>query len=206
MFAATAVAAPGDPNVVIKPADTAYARTIVLGKTALHGTGWKGVATDFGRINPVCIVKHYSLSKLTANAQVGTTYSRNVNTGTFLVESDVYVFKTPAQAATAAGITSSLGFARCLGAVLAGEVPPGSFGKSTVKQVKLSGLAASATGFEITVHITSAQGKSTLTATVIDLRKGRALGNLSVLSAGKGWTQADIRSAAAKMAARMTKS
>lgn len=206
MFAATAVAAPGDPNVVIKPADTAYARTIVLGKTALHGTGWKGVATDFGRINPVCIVKHYSLSKLTANAEVGTTYSRNVNTGTFLVESDVHIFKTPAQAAAAARITSGLGYARCLGAVLAGEVPPGSFGTSTVKALKLTGLSASATGFEITVHITSAQGKSTLSATVIDLRKGRALGTLSVLTVGKGWTQADIRAAAAKMAARMTKS
>jgi hypothetical protein len=205
-LAATALAAPGDPKVVVKPADRAYARTIVLRKAALPGTGWKGAATDFGRVNPVCVVKHYSLSKLTANAEVGMTYTRNVNSGTFLVESDVHVFATPAQAGVAARTTSSLGYARCLGAVLAGEVPPGSFGTSTVKALRLPGLKAAASGFRITVHIKSAQGSSTLTATVIDLRKGRAVGTLSVLTVGKGWTQAQIRAAAAEMAAHMTKS
>jgi hypothetical protein len=205
-LAATAPAAPGDPKLVVKPTDLAYARTIVLGKRALPGKGWKGVATDFGRVNPVCVVKHYSLAKLTANAEVGRTYTRNVNSGTFLVESDVHVFATPAQAAVASRTTSSLGYARCLGAVLAGEVPPGSFGTSTVTTLKLTGLKAAATGFRITVHIKSAQGPSKLTATVIDLRKGRAVGTLSVLTFGKGWTQRQIQAAAAEMAANMTKS
>ena len=90
--------------------------------------------------------------------------------------------------------------------MLAGEVPAGSYGTSTSKAVSLSGLKATATGFEITVQIVNQQGRTTLTAWVIDLRKGRALGTLSVLTVGKGWTQDDIRAAAATMAARMTKS
>ena len=203
-IAAAALAAPGDPKLAIKPADVAYARTVVLQKTDLKkNTGWSATATDFGRVNPVCVVKHFSLSKLTATAQVGRTYSRQVDTGTFLVESDVHLFKTPAQAATAAKITSSTGYAKCLGSVLAGEVPAGSFGTATSKQVKLSGLKATASGFEVDVKIVNQQGTTKLTAWVIDLRKGRALGTLSVLTVGKGWTQDDIRTAAATMAARM---
>jgi hypothetical protein len=38
---------------------------------------------------------------------------------------------------------------------------------------------------------------------VINLRKGRALGTLSILTVGKGWTQDDLHAAAATMAARM---
>ncbi len=203
-LAAVALAAPGDPKLAVKPADVAYARTIVLQTGDLKkNTGWNAAATDFGRVNPVCIVKHFSLSKLTATAQVGRTFSRNVGTGTFLVESDVHVFKTAAQAATAAKITSSTGYAKCLGAVLAGEVPAGSYGVATSKAVSLSGLKATATGFEIDVKIVNQQGRTKLTAWVIDLRKGRALGTLSVLTVGKGWTQDDLRAAAATMAARM---
>jgi hypothetical protein len=203
-LAAGALAAPGDPKLALKPADVAYARTIVLQKADLKkNTGWNATATDFGRVNPVCVVKHFSLSKLTATAQVGRTFSRNVGTGTFLVESDVHVFKTPAQAATAATVTSSTGYAKCLGAVLAGEVPAGSFGKATSKQLSLSGLKATATGFEIDVKVVNQQGTTKLTAWVINLRKGRALGTLSILTVGKGWTQDDLRAAAATMAARM---
>jgi hypothetical protein len=203
-LAATAFAAPGDPKLAVKPADVSYARTIILQKADLKkNTGWSVAATDFGRVNPVCVVKHFSLSNLTATAQVGHTFSRNVGTGTFLVESDVHVFKTSAQAATAAKVTSSTGYAKCLGSVLAGEVPAGSFGTFTSKPAALSSLKATATGFEIDVKIVNQQGTTKLTAWVIDLRKGRALGTLSVLTVGKGWTQADIRGAAATMAARM---
>jgi hypothetical protein len=203
-LAAAALAAPGDPKLAVKPADVVYARTIVLQKADLKkNTGWNAAATDFGRVNPVCIVKHFSLSKLTATAQVGRTFSRNVGTGTFLVESDVHVFKTPAEAATAAKVTSSTGYAKCLGSVLAGEVPAGSYGTSTSKALSLSGLKATATGFEITVKIVNQQGTTKLTAWVVNLSKGRALGTLSVLTVGTGWTQDDIRAAAATMAARM---
>jgi hypothetical protein len=203
-LAAAALAAPGDPKLVVKPADVTYARTVVLHQSDLsRDKGWKAAATDFGRVNPVCVVKHYSLSKLTATAEVGRTFSRDVGTGTFLVESDVHVFTTPAQAATAARITSSSGYAHCLGSVLAGEVPAGSYGVATSKAVTLSGLKATATGFEITVKVVNAQGTTKLTGWVINLRKGRAVGSLSVLTVGKGWTQDDIRKAAATMAARM---
>jgi hypothetical protein len=203
-LAAAALAAPGDPKLALEPADIAYARTIVLQKADLKkNTGWSTTATDFGRVNPVCVVKHFSLSKLTATAQVGRTFSRNVGTGTFLVESDVHVFKTPAQAATAAKVTSSTGYAKCLGSVLAGEVPAGSYGVASSKALSLSGLKATATGFEIDVKVVNQQGTTRLTAWVINLRKGRALGTLSILTVGKGWTQDDLHAAAATMAARM---
>jgi hypothetical protein len=203
-LASAAFAVPGDPKLAVKPTDVTYARTIVLQKADLSkNSGWNAAATDFGRVNPVCVVKHYSLSNLTATAQVGRTFSRNVGTGTFLVESDVHVFKTPAQAATAARVTSSSGYAHCLGSVLAGEVPAGAFGTATAKALSLGGLKATATGFEVTVKVVSAQGTSKLTAWVINLRKGRAVGTLSVLTVGKGWTQTDVRKAAATMAARM---
>ena len=50
VIVATALAAPGDPKLVVKPADTAYARTIVLHKAELANTGWTDKATDFGRV------------------------------------------------------------------------------------------------------------------------------------------------------------
>ena len=202
IIAATALAAPGDPTLVAKPADKAYARTIVLGKTALHGTGWKGAATDFGRINPVCIVKHYSLSKLTANAQVGIEYTRPVDTGTFLVDSDAYVFETPAQAATASATVSNLGFGRCLAEALRAETPNGSVATSTVTTLTVSGLAVPAKGYQITVKIFAGKNKSTLTAHVLNMRHGRTVSTLSVLTADKGWSSATLRALAAKVAAR----
>ncbi len=203
-LAAVALAAPGDPKLAAKPADVTYARTIILKQSDLfRDKGWKAAATDFGRVNPVCVVRHYSLSKLTATAQVGRSFTRDVSTGTFLVESDVHVFKTPAQAATAARITSSSGYAHCLGSVLAGEVPAGSYGVATSKAVTLNGLKATPSGFKITVKVVNAQGTTKLTSFVINVRKGRTVGTLSLLTIGKGWTQDDVRTAAATMAARM---
>jgi hypothetical protein len=202
-LAATALAAPGDPKRAFKPADQAYARTVVLRKADLPGKGWSAKVTNFGGANPACQVAHYSLSALTANAEVGTTFTRAVDTGTFLVESDVHVFLTPAQATRAATTFSSLGFARCLASELVQQVPSGSFATSTVQKHTLTGLAAPATGIKAVLHIVSSKGKSTLTATVLEIRRGRALATLSVLTAGSGWSQADLRAAAAKIASRM---
>ena len=206
LLAVTAAAAPGDPKVSAKPADQAYARTIVLRKAEVPGRGWTGKATEFGRLNPDCVVKHYSLSKLTATAQVGTTYTRPVDPGTFLVESDVDVFATAAQAKAASSIAAKLGLARCLGSALVAQVPAGAFATSEVHAVKLSGVKNVAGAFKITLHITSAQGRSTLTADVVYLQKGRVLATLSALTSGKGFTPAQLSAAAARMAARMTKS
>jgi len=204
-LAAAATAAPGDPKLRPKAADQAYARSIVLQKADVPGHGWKGQATQFGRLNPDCVVKHYSLGKLTATAQQGMTYTRPVEPGTFLFESDVYVFVTPAQARTAAGIAAKIGLARCLGSALVTEVPSGSFATKQVRAVTLAGVKNVAGAFKITLQITSAQGRSTLTADVVYLQKGRVLATLSALTSGKGLTPAQIAAAAEKMAARMTK-
>jgi hypothetical protein len=204
-IAAAALAAPGDPKRAFKPADQAYARTILLREADLPGKGWHGKPTDFGQANPLCLVHHYSLSALTANGEEGTTYTRSVNTGTFLVESDAHVFLTPAQASTTSAIFSKLGFARCLAAALASQVPTGTFATSDVHRVSLTGLATPSTGFRIVLHMVASQGKSTLTAVVIGLRRGRAFAALSVLTLGTGWSQSTLRSVAATMAARMTK-
>ncbi len=202
-LAAAALAAPGDPKHAFKPADQAYARTVLLLKADLPGKGWHGKPTDFGQTNPPCLVAHYSLSALTATAEQGTTYTRAVDTGTFLVESDAHVFVTPAQASTASAIFSKLGFARCLASSLVAEVPSGSFATSTVQHVSLTGLATPASELKIVLHIISAKTKSTLTATVIGLRRGRTFVDLSVLTAGSGWSQSVLRSAAAKVATRI---
>jgi hypothetical protein len=201
---AAALGAPGDPKRSFKPADQTYARTILLRKADVPGKGWHGKPTDFGQTNPACLVAHYSLSALTANAEVGTTYTRAVNTGTFLVESDANVFLTPAQATTALAIFSKPGFARCLASSLVAEVPSGSFATSDVHRVSLAGLATSSSGFRIVLHVVSSKGKSTLTADVIGLRRGRAFATLSVLTVGTGWSQSAVRSTAATIAARMT--
>ena len=113
LTAAAALAAPGDPKVDIKPADQKRATTIIAKKAELKGPGWQGAPTDFGRANPKCVIKHYGLGKLTANARVGTEYTRDVDMGTFLVDSDAYVFRTPAEAAFATSRVSDLGYGRC---------------------------------------------------------------------------------------------
>ena len=200
---AAALAAPGDPKRVFKPADQAFARTVLLRSADVPGKGWHAKPTDFGGTNPACLVAHYSLSALTANGQAGTTYTRSANTGTFLVESDADVFVTAAQASAASAIFSKLGFAKCLASTLVAEVPSGSFATSEVHRVSLTGLATPSTGFRVTLHVVSSKGKSTLTAVIIGLRRGRTFATLSVLTLGTGWSQSALRSAAATMATRM---
>jgi hypothetical protein len=99
---------------------------------------------------------------------------------------------------------STLGFAKCLASELAQQVPAGSFATSKVQRVSLTGLAATATGITVVLKIVSSKGKSTLTATVLEIRRGRALASLSVLTAGTGWSQSTLRSTAAKIATRMS--
>ncbi len=200
--AAAALGAAGDPKVAIKPADQAHAKTIVLKTSEVQGKGWKGTPADFGRANPICVIKHYSLSKLTANAQTGIEFTRPVDTGTFLVDSDAYVFRTPAEAGTAATTVAQLGYGKCLGAALVSQAPNGSIATSTVKAESISGLALPAKGFKITVRVITGGKTSILTADVLTIRHGRAVSTLSVLTIDKGWTPAALRSATAKMAAR----
>jgi hypothetical protein len=200
--AAAAFGAAGDPKIVIKPADQAHAKTILLKASEVDGKGWKGTPADFGRANPICVIKHYSLSKLTANAQTGIEFTRPVDTGTFLVDSDAYVFRTPAEAKTAAVTVSKIGYGKCLGAALVSQAPNGSIATSSVKALTVRGLAVPATGFRITVKVITGGKTSVLTADVLAFRHGRAVSTLSALTIDKGWSTAALRSAAGKMASR----
>lgn len=204
-LAVVALAAPGDPKRAIKPADQAHAKTILLRKADVPGKGWHGQPTDFGQVNPSCLVKHYSLSKLTANAEVGIQYTRGVATGTFLVESDVHVFATSGQARVAAGRLSKVGYGRCLGTALAAEAPTGSFATSSAAVLSITGLALPTNGFRITVKVITGGKKSSLTADVLGFRQGRTLTDLSVLTLDKGWSSAKVRSVAATLATRTAK-
>ena len=203
-MAAVALAAPnpGSPKIAIKAADQARAKTILLKQAELPGTGWMRRPTDFTAANPECAVKHYSLSKLTANAQIGAQFARAVDTGTFLVESDVHVFATAAQAKIAADRLSDLGYGRCLGATLASEAPAGSTAKSSVKAFAVKRLALPTDGFKITVKVTTSGHISTLSAVVLGFHRGRTLSSLSVLTLGKGWSSANLRSVSALLASR----
>lgn len=200
--AAIATAAPGDPKLSVKPADQAHARAVLLRKAELPGKGWIAAPVDFGRANPLCLVKHYSLGKLTATGQAGVEFGRRVDSGTFLVDSAARVFRTAAEARTAATIRSKLGVGKCLGAALASEAPNGSFATSSAKAFSISGLALPAKGFTITVDVISGQQRSTLTAVVLDFRRGRTVNELNVLTIGKGWSSASLRSVAAVLARR----
>lgn len=206
LTAAAALAAPGDPKLDLKPADQKRAKAILVKAAELTGKGWTGSPADFGRANPSCVIKHYSLAKLTANARAGIEYTRSVDTGTFLVDSDVYVFKTPGQATTAAATASDLGYGRCLAAALRAETPNGSLASSKVKAYSIPGLALPTQGFVITVNVIAGKSKTTLTAHVINAHKGRSLSQLSVLTADKGWSSDTLRALAAKVAARTAKS
>jgi hypothetical protein len=202
LTATTAFAAAGDPKVVIKPADQAHAKTILLKTSEVDGKGWKGTPADFGRANPICVIKHYSLSKLTANAQTGVEFTRPVDTGTFLVDSDAYVFRTPAEAKTAAATVSKIGYGKCLGAALVSQAPNGSIATSSVKALTIPGLATPTSGFRITVRVITGGKTSILTADVLAFRHGRAVSTLSALTIDKGWSSAALHSAAARMASR----
>lgn len=202
LTAAAALAAPGDPKLDLKPADQKRAKAILVKTAELNGKGWTGSPADFGRANPSCVIKHYSLAKLTANARAGIEYTRAVDTGTFLVDSDAYVFKTPAQAASAASTGADLGYGRCLAAVLRAETPNGSVASSKVKAYSIPGLALPAKGFVITVNVIAGQTKTKLTAHVFNVHKGRSVAMLSILTADSGWSSETVRALAAKVAAR----
>jgi hypothetical protein len=50
-LAVSALAAPGDPKLAIRPADQGYARTILLTPAELAGKGWKSKPRDFSNKN-----------------------------------------------------------------------------------------------------------------------------------------------------------
>jgi hypothetical protein len=202
VVAAAALAAPGDPKLAIKPADQARAKAFLLKAAELPGTGWTGTAVDFGRANPLCLTKRYSLSTLTVNAQTGQEFTRSVDVGTFLVDSAVRTFVTPKQAADAVVIRSDIGVGKCLGRALAAEAPNGSVTTSTADPFSIKGLALPSKGFLITVKVIAGGQKSKVTAVVLSFHHGRTVNELNVLTLGRGWSNAKLRSVAAIIAKR----
>jgi len=202
LAATAALAAPGDPKVAIKAGDQARAKAILLKAAELPGKGWTSAPVDFGRANPLCLTKRYSLSKLTVSAQAGTEFTRAVDTGTFLVDSAVRTFLTPKQAANAVQIRSALGVGKCLGQALAAEAPNGSTTTSNVKPFAIKGLALKSNGFLITISVITGGQTQKLTAVVLSFHHGRTVNELNALTLGKGWSKAKLRAVAAIMATR----
>ena len=199
--AAAGLAAPGDPRVAVEKVDQAHAKAILLKTNDLPGTGWTSSPVDFGRTNPSCLVKKYSLGKLTATGQAGTEFGRQVDSGTFLVDSAARVFKSDAQAKQALAIRSKLGVAQCLGKTLEAETPNGSVATSSAKLFSIDGLALPSKGYKVTVKVIVAGKTSILTAVVLTFRNGRTINELNVLTLDKGWSKKVLHDVAQKVAA-----
>jgi hypothetical protein len=200
--AAAALGAPGDPKLVAKPADQAHAKAVILTARDLPGKGWDASPVDFGRTNPSCLVKRYNLGKLTATGQAGTEFGRQIATGTFLVDSAARVFQTEAQAKQALTIRSKLGVGKCLGEALKAETPSGTIATSTTKLFTIDGLALPSQGYKVTVKVFSAKKTDTLTAVVLNFRRGRTVNELNVLTLDQGWSKAMLHDVAARVAAK----
>jgi hypothetical protein len=201
-----AVSAPGDPQIKLRAADQAYAKTFVLRKGELPAGSWKAKPTDFSQPNPACLVKNYSYSALTVTGETGLTFTSAA--GLPIVESDALVFPSAAQAQTAFSIDSKAGFARCLGADLATELGKTPGVKASVQKIEplaFAGLAASTRGFRILLQLKSSQSTGFLDVTFVAIRRGRAIGELSLVRTGASASQAVVRTLAGKMATRMTK-
>lgn len=205
LSAASALAAPGEPKLSVTAPDQARARAVLLKKAELPGKRWTAAKVDFARAQPECIVKRYSLAKLTATGQAGTEFTREVDHGTFLVDSIARVFRTATQAVIAVKIRTQLGVGKCLGRTLVSEAPFGSKATSSAKPFSLAGLALPSKGFEITVQVTSGSSTYALTGVVLEFRRGRTVTELSVLTIDKGWSKASLRSVAVLLAKRTAK-
>jgi hypothetical protein len=200
-----AASAPGDPKRKLTATDQAYAKSFVLRKSDFpFAAKWKVEPTDFTQPNPACIVKNYSFSALTLVGETGKTFT--IDPGIPLVESDASVFVSAVQARRAVAIESKLGLARCLGSYLATELSKSSQGLTArvqkVERLSFSGIAGSF-GFRIVIALHSSQGDGTIHTTLVGIRQGRALAELSFITAGAPWPQADVRAFARKTADRM---
>jgi hypothetical protein len=194
LTAGAALAAPGDPQHDLKPADQAYARSLVLPSTDLPTGSWASRPSNFSGANPPCQVAHYDLSSLTVNGEAGMQYARSG----LLIESDARVFATAAQAARAFALTTSTGFARCELTELATSVrgaTPLTIGRRFPSGVRAAGARAA-----LGVH--STRGNVTVEATIAALVRGRALATLLILSPSPPQY---LSSLLAKSAPRLTK-
>jgi hypothetical protein len=205
LWAGIAASSPGDPKKRLTPAGNAFARSYVLRKSDLPPREWHARAASFDQPNPSCAVKHYNLGALTLDGEAGDVYA--LDRAFPLVESDAHVFVNAAQARRAFSKESTFGFARCIGNSLAGGVSGSAAGSTSLVQVQplpLSGLAA-ARGFRIDVRLRSGPIRGHLAAALVVMRRGRAIGVLSVIAAGSPWSQPVLQSLSATMARRMAR-
>jgi hypothetical protein len=194
----------GDPKKRLTAAGNAFARSYLLRKADLPTRDWRARPANFNAGNPSCVIKHYSLGALTLDGEAGDIYERDG--GLPVVESDAHVFVTAGQARQAFSRESTIGFAHCVAASLAEDVP-GSAAESgpvpRIRPLRLGTLASAARGYRMDVRLGSGAAGVTLTAALVVLRHGRAIGVLSVITADSPWSQPVLRSLSATMARRM---
>jgi hypothetical protein len=208
-----AYSAPGDPKKELKPADQAYARSILLRRADLPKGTWAATPTDFSQANPRCVVAHYSLSALTVNGEAGFTYAGSPATGgVAVIESGAHVFLTAAQAKRAFGIVTSTGLARCGATAVAAAIktPDAAAKIISITPLKVSFLAlgraapkVSGAGFKVHLALRTSQGNSTLELTEVALRRGRALALLALVRRGSDWPLNVLSSLELKIGLRM---
>lgn len=205
LWVGIAASSPGDPKKRLTPAGNAFARSYLLRKSDLPPRDWRARRASFDGPNPSCAVKHYNLGALTLDGEAGDIYE--LDRAFPLVESDAHVFVNAAQARRAFSKESTFGFARCIGDSLAGGVSGSAAGSNSLVQVRplpLNGLAA-ARGFRIDVRLRSGRTRGHLAAALVVMRRGRAIGVLSVIAAGSPWSQPVLPSLSGTMARRMSR-
>jgi hypothetical protein len=200
--AGAALSAPGDPKKQLTAAGQAYAKSILLHRGEVPGSGWTRKPTDFTGPNPPCFVKRYSLSGLTVSGEAGFEYSRNG--GKTELESDAHVFVTRAQGRRAFAILAKGGLGRCFASYTVSSVGV------PARIVKVEGLRLGVAGtasdvFRIVIELGRGSTATRIYLVQATLERGRAVGSLSLLRDRRDWPNTTVRSLAAKMASRMTR-
>ena len=143
LWAGLAASSPGDPNKRLTAAGNAHARSYLLRMADLPTGSWRSRPATFSQPNPSCVVKHYNLGALTLDGEAGDIYE--LGAGFPLVESDAHLFVTVGQARRAFSKESTIGFARCLGESLSGDLSGSAGASAAVERVaalRFGGLAA----------------------------------------------------------------
>jgi hypothetical protein len=183
LIAAVAASAPGDPRRLLKPADQARARSLVLRKPDLLAGVWKASPTDFSQPNPACILRHYRLDSLTETGLAGFDY---LNSAAALeVESAASIFVTSAQARHAFATYSQVGFNRCFADSLAAGLPS-NLTATIMKQERIHratpGVAFG--GYRVAYSVQPANGNGLLEVIFVFMQRGRALTDVVIVRGG----------------------
>lgn len=113
IVAAAASAAAGDPRREFTKGDQALARSIVLQKAELPGSGWTARRGNTNGPNPHCAGYGFDLSDLVETGEYEIDYQHGTLSG---ITSDAAIFKTVAQARQAYVRVAKPGLGHCLAA------------------------------------------------------------------------------------------